>query len=118
MAFLQLKKHFFYKGLLLLIANVCNVLFIYVNAEYICDRFNPYILFEYLMAGFSLNASLFSGFAADNAKRGSFLYVALLVALLFTFVGEGTFQIRFVWFLIQIVSIAVGVLLIGYKRFL
>ncbi len=106
------------KFLLLVIANVLNVVLIYLSIRFIHKMYGTQILLAFIMSGFTLNLSLILGFIANSTIKRSFCYVALLVSFISTFIGDGAYSFRIEWFAIQLVSTLIGIFFLRYKSFL
>ena len=106
------------KFLLLVIANVLNVLLIWINIHLVHKTYSGYIIFAYIISGIVLNLSLILGFLFNFVVKRSFWYVALLIAFACIFIGYDSFIFKAEWFAIQVISTLIGIFILGYKSFL
>jgi hypothetical protein len=106
------------KFLLLVIANVLNVVLIYLSVIFIHSRYSENILLACIMSGFVLNLALILGFLFTLIVKRSFWYVALLIAFACIFIGDDSLMFKAEWFAIQVISTLIGIFILGYKSFL
>jgi len=106
--------------LLFIIANICNVILLYIYINFAFIEFNlkgiP-VFVPYLLSGIIVSLALVMGFAANYFKKGWFLYAVALTAILCSFFNDpagGWYSFKVL--VMQLLSIGIGVFILGYKR--